>query len=104
MTRLAQLKRRTLVFAGVIVLLGGWLVFRPAETSTQRTEDLPALVPGFSSENAAFLDLRQGGSVMTGGQERLVTLRQRRERDGSATWWSRARSTIPPTTRTWRAC
>ena len=86
MTRLAQLKRRTLIFSGVIAVLAGWLVFRPAETSTQRTEDLPALVPGFSSENAAFVDLRQGGSVMTGGQERLVTLKQRRERDGSATW------------------
>src|SRR5688572_500523 len=86
MIRLAVLKRRTLVLTGVIVLLGGLLVFRRAETSTQRTEDLPALVPGFSSENAATIDLQQGGSLMTAGQERVVKLATRRERDGSERW------------------
>lgn len=86
MTRLTTLKRRTLVLTGAIVLLSAFLVFRPAETSTQRTEDLPELVPGFSSENAAAIELKQGGSAMTAGKDRVVALTAERRRDGSKHW------------------
>jgi hypothetical protein len=86
-SKLVRLRRRATVFAVVSVLLAIVCVFRSAETTTQKKEDLPRLVEGFSGANAHAIELVQAGSAATGGVERRVKLvRRANERTGEATW------------------
>jgi|GEM_PF-4277220 len=86
MKKLITLKRRCAVFGALIVLCSLALVFRPAETSTQRTEDLPALVDGFASASADSIEITQGGSLLSGGEPRRVLLERRQTREGTPVW------------------
>ncbi len=86
MKKLVSLKRRCAVFGALIALCSVALVFRPAETSTQRTEDLPALFEGFSSAGVTSIELTQGGSLLSGGKPRRVLLERREARDGTPVW------------------
>lgn len=86
MRKIESLRRRITVLSILAVALAAAWVFRPAEVSTQRTEELPALVEGFTSDQAARITLEQAGSLITAGTARKVTLERRATRDGGTAW------------------
>ena len=87
MSRVHDLKRRSLIFGGATVVLVGLLVFRGSPVSTQTTEDLPALAPGFTSASAATIELRQAaGGDKPGEPAKAVRLVRRRDAEGAESW------------------
>ena len=86
MRKIESLRRRITVLSILAVALAAARVFRPAEVSTQRTEELPALVEGFTSDQAARITLEQAGSLITAGTARKVRRERRATRDGGTAW------------------
>ncbi|MFM8980294.1 MAG: DUF4340 domain-containing protein [Planctomycetia bacterium] len=86
MKKIESLRRRILVLSILAVALAAAWVFRPAEVTTQRTEELPALVEGFTSDQATRISVQQAGSLQTAGAPRKVTLERRATRDGGSAW------------------
>lgn len=87
MSKLDRLKRRLAVLAGGIVILTGLILVLGSPSAAQRTADLPPLLPGFASANAASVELRQAPSLLSGGKERVVRLaRTAPDRSGATSW------------------
>ena len=76
MKKLVTLRRRCTVFGVLIALCAVALVFRPAETSTQRTQDLPEAFEGFAGERVAAIELTQEGSLLSGGRGNVRVLKR----------------------------